>query len=46
MAEGRTDMSKLLAVAQRISGAGIDIAVTETLRNFDGQAGFTLAQGQ
>ena len=30
----------------RIADAGIDIAVTETLRNFDGQAGFTLAQGQ
>jgi isocitrate dehydrogenase len=46
LAQGQTDMGKLLAVAQRISGAGIDIAVTETLRNFDGQAGFTLAQGQ
>jgi isocitrate dehydrogenase len=46
MADGATDMAKLLAVAGRINGAGIDIAVTETLRNFDGQAGFTLAQGQ
>ena len=36
MAEGQTDMGKLLEVAQRISAAGIDIAVTETLRNFDG----------
>ena len=39
-------MGKLLDVARRISDAGIDIAVTETLRTFDGQAGFTLAQGQ
>jgi isocitrate dehydrogenase len=46
MADGQTGMGKLLDVVQRISGAGIDIAVTETLRNFDGQAGFTLAQGQ
>jgi isocitrate dehydrogenase len=46
LAPGPIDMGKLLAVAQRISGAGIDIALTETLRNFDGQAGFTLAQGQ
>ena len=46
MAEGPTDMGKLLGVVQRINGAGIEIAVTETLRNFDGQAGYTLAQGQ
>src|ERR1039457_3554525 len=46
MAEGQTDMGKLLEVVQRINGAGIEIAVTETLRNFDGQAGYTLAQGQ
>ena len=46
MAAGQTDMGKLLEVVGRISAAGIDIAVTETLRNFDGQAGFTLAQGQ
>src|SRR5271169_6734308 len=46
MAQGPIDMCKLLEVAQRIAGAGIDIAVTETLRNFDGKPGFTLAQGQ
>jgi hypothetical protein len=46
MAEGPTDMGKLLEVVQRINGAGIEIAVTQTLRNFDGQAGYTLAQGQ
>jgi isocitrate dehydrogenase len=46
MAQGQIGMGKLLDVVQRISAAGIDIAVTETLRNFDGQAGFTLAQGQ
>jgi isocitrate dehydrogenase len=46
LAQGQTDMGKLLDVARRIADAGIDIALTETLRNFDGQAGFTLAQGQ
>jgi isocitrate dehydrogenase len=46
MAQGPTDMGKLLDVVRRISDAGIDIAVTQTLRSFDGQAGFTLAQGQ
>jgi isocitrate dehydrogenase len=46
MAQGKVDMGKLLDVARRIADAGIDIAVTETLRSFDGQAGFTLAQGQ
>ena len=46
MADGPTDMGKLLGVVNRISGAGIDIAVTETLRTFNGTAGFTLAQGQ
>ena len=30
----------------RIAEAGIDIAMTESLRNYDGKAGFTLAQGQ
>jgi len=46
IAQGPIDMCKLLEVAKRIAGAGIDVAVTETLRNFDGKAGFTLAQGQ
>ena len=46
VAQGPVDMCKLLEVAQRIAGAGIDVAVTETLRNFDGKPGFTLAQGQ
>ena len=32
--------------SQRVAAAGIDIAATQTLRTFDGKAGFTLAQGQ
>jgi isocitrate dehydrogenase len=46
MAEGAVGMDKLIAVQQRIAGAGIDIASTQVLRTFDGQPGFTLAQGQ
>jgi isocitrate dehydrogenase len=46
LAEGRVEMPRLLALLQRISEGGIEIAMTLTLRTFDGQAGFTLAQGQ
>jgi len=46
IAEGRTDMRCLIALLQRISEAGLDISMTETLRFIDGQQGFTLAQGQ
>jgi len=30
----------------RVIGLGLEIAMTESLRNYDGKAGFTLAQGQ
>jgi hypothetical protein len=33
-------------VPQRIAEAGIDIAVTQTLRTFDGQNGYSMVQGQ
>jgi isocitrate dehydrogenase len=46
LASGKTDMGQLLGVAKRVSDAGIDIAATQTLRTFNGQPGFTLAQGQ
>ena len=46
LAEGRAEMPRLLALLQRISEGGIGIAMTQTLRTFDGQAGFSLAQGQ
>ena len=46
VAAGKTDMGRLLDVVRRISEAGIDIALTQTLRSFDGQTGYTLAQGQ
>ncbi len=31
---------------QKVTGAGYDIVTTESLRNFDGKQGFTLAQSQ
>jgi isocitrate dehydrogenase len=46
VAAGKTDMGRLLDVVRRISEAGIDIALTQTLRSFDGQTGYTLAQGE
>jgi isocitrate dehydrogenase len=46
LSEKATEMNRLVAILQRISDAGIDIAATEMLRTFDGQAGYTLAQGQ
>jgi isocitrate dehydrogenase len=46
MSDSRIDMSRLVALLERVAGAGIDIAMTESLRAFDGQDGFSLAQGQ
>jgi isocitrate dehydrogenase len=46
MADGRVDMLRLLEVPRRIAEAGIDIALTETLRSFDGQNGYSMVQGQ
>jgi hypothetical protein len=39
-------MKPILALCGRVAEAGIDIASTQTLRTFDGQAGYSLAQGQ
>jgi isocitrate dehydrogenase len=38
--------AEVLALMQKVVAAGHDIVKTETLRNFDGKPGFTLAQGQ
>jgi isocitrate dehydrogenase len=46
MAEGAVEVSKLLDLQGRIAAAGIEIASTNMLRTFNGQPGFTLAQGQ
>jgi isocitrate dehydrogenase len=46
MAEGATDMAACIGVVKQAADAGIEIASTQALRTFDGQPGFTLAQGQ
>jgi isocitrate dehydrogenase len=45
-ASGPTDMGQIVALLGRVAAAGIPIAATQTLRSFDGKAGYTLAQGQ
>lgn len=37
---------QVVALQGRVIGLGLEIAMTENLRNYDGKAGFTLAQGQ
>jgi isocitrate dehydrogenase len=46
MSGGTADRGKLLGIARRISDAGIDVVMTASLRNYDGVAGYSLAQGQ
>jgi isocitrate dehydrogenase len=38
--------AQISTLYQKVTAAGYDIVKTETLRTFDGQQGFTLAQGQ
>jgi len=45
-AEGKIGMGQLAALVERVAAAGIDIGATQTLRTFDGKAGYTLAQGE
>jgi isocitrate dehydrogenase len=46
VAQGKTEMGKLLDIAQRVACAGIDIALTQTLRSFDDVNGYSMVQGQ
>ena len=46
VSDGSADMAKAVALLGRVAAAGIAIAATQTLNSFDGQAGYTLAQGQ
>ena len=46
VAEGKIGMGQLAALVERVAAAGIAIAATQTLRTFDGKAGYTLAQGE
>lgn len=34
------------ALLDRVAGLGLEIAMAENLRNYDGKPGFSLAQGQ
>jgi isocitrate dehydrogenase len=45
LATGAIDQAKLLEIPQKIAGAGIEIAVTQTLRSFDGVSGYSAVQG-
>ncbi|MCL4111239.1 UNVERIFIED_CONTAM: hypothetical protein GTU68_026490 [Idotea baltica] len=42
----RNESSDALALQQRLMDAGLDIVKTENLYTFDGERGFTLAQGE
>jgi len=46
MSDGTADRSKMLELVKRISDAGVDVAMTATLRTFDSVEGYSLAQGQ
>jgi isocitrate dehydrogenase len=43
---GAVTQQQIIDLAGRIAGTGIEIAITETLRNFDGRPGYSLAQGE
>jgi isocitrate dehydrogenase len=45
-AEGATTVAKTIALLARVDALGIEIVKTEGLRTFDGQPGYSLAQGQ
>jgi isocitrate dehydrogenase len=36
----------ILSLLERVAAAGLDVVKTESLRNFDGKAGYTLSQGE
>jgi len=46
MGNGSVDMAKCLDLLKRVSQAGIEIAGTQSLRTFGGQAGYSMSQGQ
>jgi isocitrate dehydrogenase len=46
MSDNGAKMGQLIDLQRRIADAGIEIAMTETLRTYGGQAGFSLSQGQ
>jgi hypothetical protein len=43
---GTATPKQVIAPQERVIGLGLEGAMTENLRNYDGKPGFTLAQGQ
>ena len=41
-----TTPKQVVALLGRVTELGLEVAMTENLRNYDGKPGFTLAQGQ
>jgi len=46
VAEGTATPEQVVALLGRVAAAGIAFSATQMLCNFDGKAGFSLAQGQ
>jgi isocitrate dehydrogenase len=46
ISEGTVNPMHVIDLQKRIAGSGIEIVKTESLRNFDGHPGYSLAQGQ
>jgi isocitrate dehydrogenase len=46
IAEGGATVAKTIALLARVDALGLEIVKTEGLRSYDGQAGYSLAQGQ
>jgi isocitrate dehydrogenase len=44
--DGTADRGKMIDMVKRISDSGVDVVMTCTLRTYDGQLGYSLAQGQ
>lgn len=45
-APGAVTQAEIVALLGRVASAGIEIAMTETLRHFDGHPGYSLSQGE
>jgi isocitrate dehydrogenase len=43
---GMVNHGQILKLMEQVNAAGFDIVKIETLRNFDGKPGYSLAQGQ
>jgi isocitrate dehydrogenase len=46
LSDGGTTAQDIIELLGRVAGKGVDVVKTEYLRKFDGQAGFSLSQGE